>query len=1352
MVFMKIFFKFIFSVVLYTGNICAQQGISNLNVKDGLSNNYVKDIVQDNQGFIWIATETGLNRFNGCNFTTYNSANSGLIDDAINTLLFDPEDNSLWIGTKTVLSVLDCSTLHFDHYPGNDSIVLSNIVHLSLAADSGMWIANHHYGVVHYNKKTKQFTPYDDKNFPGLKNANWCAYDDGKGFLYVGHAQQGLSIVNLADKTVRHFQHEPGNPRSLPGNSVYSICIDHMKNIWIGTNQGLALFNPRKEEFRVFMHEPDNANSLVADHIYDIKEMDDGKLWIASDIGGISIFDLYEITFRDSETVRFTNIAATSEDNNLSSGNIRSLLQDKFGNIWIGNYSSGVDFISHTPSLFQTLLYTLVKANRMRNKPVWGIYADEKQQVWVGGENEIAVFKDNRLKDIIDISAYQNRPYAQVFSIQGNSRGILLLGLYDDSLLEFNTQTRKIRRIDLGTNNIDIITFCEAPEGKIWVGTEYGVYIYENGIATKEEKVTGQLSDRSVYGIIHDSQGKIWIGTYGGGIFVFDKHYHLIQRLSIADGFFSNSVNYLYQDTRGGIWIATRNGIGYIEDTSRPELFEHYGQEHGLKDLFVRSIQEDHSGNIWISTNLGISLWDKGKKVFSNYNHYDGIPAGNFIEGASCLTDDGTIYFGSLNGVCYFNPREILATHQVAPVQIIDCKVFAKHKERENGEFLVPTNNGKINLKYYQNSFRISFAVPDYAQSQQAQYAYMIEGLDNTWISTAGENHVTFRNVAPGNYTFKVKARLKNHEWDDNHIDSVYLSISSPLWLTWYSKLLYLIIVCGIISVLLRSWKRKLKYKSLLEIERMNNQNELELNEERMRFYTNITHELRTPLTLILGPLEDLTRDRNLPAIYANTIQTIHRSALNLLNLINQLLEFRKMETQNRQLIVNQGNIADLVTEIGLRYKELNRNPDLKFNIHIASNRTILYFDTDIISTILDNLLSNAIKYTSKGEITITLNSVNDEKEEYTEIKVSDTGYGIDAEKLPYIFNRYYQVKGKHQASGTGIGLSLVKSLVILHEGILDVESRIGEGTIFTIRLVTANTYPHALQEKKGQISTFEKEDNICNELENETSNVRPALLIVEDNGDIRKYITDAFSNDFEMIEAINGKDGIEKAFNLIPDIIVTDIMMPEMDGIEFCRFIKEDVRTSHIPVILLTAKGSLQDKEEGYESGADSYLTKPFSASLLRSRIRNLLDSRAKLAKQIVRHVHEWKAGTENTPAEFTGISELDNKFLEKFTKIIEDNLDMEKLDVSFLTQQMNMSNSSLYRKVKGLTGLPPNEFIRKIRLRNSLRLLQSGDYNISETAYITGFNSVRYFRECFKDEYGMTPSEYIRRKKPDF
>ena len=1324
-------------------NALGQFAMTNLSVENGLSNNYVKDIVQDNQGFIWVATETGLNRFDGKNFTTYTCSNSELINDAINTLLYDSSDNTLWVGTKDLLTKLDCSTLQMEHFTSKENVTLANIVDLSLAADGGVWIVNHSHGVVHYNKESKEFTSYNNQNISDMMNSNWCALDNGKGELYIGHAQSGLSILNLQTKTIRHFLHETGNPRSLPGNSVYKIYIDRKENIWIGTNQGLALFNPRKEEFRVFKHEPDNPHSLIADHTYDILEMEDGTLWIGSDIGGISILDLFEISFVDSQKVRFTNIHATSQDNDISSGNIRSLLQDKFGNIWIGNYSSGIDFISHSSPHFQTLPYSLVKANKMRNKPVWGIYADNKQQVWAGSENEIAVFKDNRLSGTIDISAYQSRPYAQIFSMYGNQKGMLLLGLYDDGLLEFNTNTRKIRRIDMGMDNIDVITFYEAKDGSIWIGAEYGVYVYQDGEARKEDKITGQLPDRSVYGIVHDDQGKIWIGTYGYGISIFDRDHNLIKALNTNNGFFSNAINYLYQDSKGGIWIASRNGLGYIKDTNRPEQFEYYNLKNSLTDQFVRSIVEDLSGNIWISTNLGISLWNAENRQFSNYNYDDGIPAGNFIEGSSCLTADGTVYFGSLNGVCFFKPQEVTASNQIAPVQIIDCRVFGKQSENDIDEFRVPFKEGNIELKYHQNSFRISFSVPDYSHNQQAEYAYMVEGLDNAWISTAGDNQVTFRNLPSGNYTFKVKARLKNHNWDESHIASVHLSISPPLWFTWYAKLFYFVVLCFIVYVLSRTYKKRLDYKSSLEVERRNTQREQELNEERLRFYTNITHELRTPLTLILGPLEDLTRDKNLPAVYNSTINIIHDSALNLLNLINQLLEFRKTETQNRQLMVSLGDIANLVTEIGLRYKELNCNQELTFRIQIATEQTELYFDADIITTILNNLLSNAVKYTPKGEICVKLSSKNTDGREHTVIEVSDTGYGIDSKSLPHIFDRYYQAKGKHQASGTGIGLALVKSLAILHEGILDVESSVGKGTTFTLSLLTDNTYPQALHKEKQLHENPNIEEPTIEEIE--TNNI-PVLLIVEDNDDIRKYVKNAFGEDFNVTEAVNGKDGVEKAVAFVPDIIVSDIMMPEMDGFEFCRYVKNDVRTSHIPVILLTAKDSLQDKEDGYESGADSYITKPFSANLLRSRIRNLLDSRAKLAKQIAQRAHEWKEETQDESNEFVGISELDQRFLEKLTEVIEENLDMEKLDITFLMEKMNMSNSTFYRKVKGLTGLPPNEHIRKIRLKNSLRLLQSGNYNISETAYMTGFSSPRYFRECFKEEYGKNPSEFLK------
>ena len=653
-------------------------------------------------------------------------------------------------------------------------------------------------------------------------------------------------------------------------------------------------------------------------------------------------------------------------------------------------------------------------------------------------------------------------------------------------------------------------------------------------------------------------------------------------------------------------------------------------------------------------------------------------------------------------------------------------------------------------MTHEQNSFNLTFNVQDYSLANQVEYAYMLKGLENSWYTINEQNSVTFRNIPPGKYEFLVKARLHNQDWSED-TTSLRIHINPPLWLTWWAKLIYILITISIIYTIIHAYKKKIDLESLYTLEKKNHEQEQELNQERLRFYTNITHELRTPLTLILGPLEDMQKDTSLPTRQAQKLSVIHQSALRLLNLINQILEFRKTETQNKKLCVCKSNIAPLVHEIGLKYKELNQKKAIDFQIQIEKEEMLLFFDKEIITIILDNLISNAIKYTEQGKITLSLYPTTRNGVTYTEIKVSDTGYGISAEALPHVFDRYYQESGKHQASGTGIGLALVRNLVELHEGEIRVESIQNEGSTFYISLLTDNIYPNALhgdstkQTEEEMISEAVPEDS--QNTEPETS--KPILLIVEDNEDIQKYIAESFSDSFEVITGSNGEEGKQQALNRIPDIIVSDIMMPVMDGITLCRQLKEDVRTSHIPVILLTAKDSLQDKEEGYEVGADSYLTKPFSASLLRSRINNLLDSRKKLIAQF------QQAGTNHNPNSHLdekrsiiteALSKLDNEFIEKITQLVEDNLSSEKIDITYLSDKMCMSGSTLYRKMKALTGLSTNEYIRKVKMQNAERLLLEGKYNISEIAYKIGMNSTGYFRQCFKDEFGVSPSDYLK------
>lgn len=918
----------------------------------------------------------------------------------------------------------------------------------------------------------------------------------------------------------------------------------------------------------------------------------------------------------------------------------------------------------------------------------------------------------------------------------------LWLGTYKNGILLYTPKDGRITRIgDKGSEFLDICSFSEDINGKIWIGTQTGIYSYFNNQLSYEKELNAQLPDIMVHGIIRDKNGKLWVGTFGKGVCVFDEDDKKLYNFTTDHSFPSNAVNYMMEDSRKRILVATREGIIIFKDVSQPNVFVSFGAKEGLENTQVRAIQEDHDGYIWISTNGGISRLDEKNKRFYNYNYHDGIPMGDFMDGSTCITPDGTLFFGSQNGACYFNPRELSSPREVSPVTITQFFIYNKQTESRDTRLPVPISNRIVELPYNQNTFNISFNVLDYTQSSQVEFSYMLEGLENAWYSTQGDNQVTFRNIPHGNYVFKVKTRFRNQEWNENAAQLTVV-IAPPLWLTWYAKLGYVILFIFALYALLRFYKRKLDLESSLEVERKQSLNKQELNEERLRFYTNITHELRTPLTLILGPLEDLLSDATLSPKHANKISIIHDSATRLLNLINRILEFRKTETQNRKLSVAKGDLGQLVQEVGLRYKELNPNNKVNYHIHIETEDTEIFYDADMITIILDNLMSNAAKYTSEGDITLSLRSVEENQIKYTEISVSDTGHGIDAEALPHIFDRYYQAKSKYQASGSGIGLALVKGLSELHEGILKVESAVDTGTTFTLRLLTENTYPNAIHAQHDmEKKPMDAEETTITDTPTEN---HPIVLVVEDNADIREYIRSSFTDIYEVITAKDGKEGWELAQARIPNIIVSDIMMPVMDGIELCKRIKEDMRTSHIPVILLTAKDSLQDKEEGYASGADSYLTKPFSAKLLHSRINNLLETRKKIASLL--------ALADTQPKQESAVSslnKLDNEFLQKITQIIEENLEMEKMDIAFIADKMCMSHSTLYRKIKGLTDMSANEFIRKVKMRKGVELLMSGQYTISEIAYMIGFSSVAYFRQCFKDEYGMSPSDYVKQKQ---
>lgn len=697
-----------------------------------------------------------------------------------------------------------------------------------------------------------------------------------------------------------------------------------------------------------------------------------------------------------------------------------------------------------------------------------------------------------------------------------------------------------------------------------------------------------------------------------------------------------------------------------------------------------------------------------------------------------------------------FNPVEVLEMMDVPQPVIVDLEVLSNSSSGEDSpKEIQVTGKDKESLGRGYNSFDISFTSRNFATAREVEYAYMLEGVLDRWVMARNGNIATFRDLSPGTYVFKVKCRVRNQEWGSPA--ELNIVVPPPLWWSWWAKMIYIMVLAGVVCALLYLYRKRVTAEAMLKTETEKHLKEQELNDERLRFYTNITHELRTPLTLIVGPLDDLAKSGDIPERERRSLGMVHRNAGRLLDLVNRILEFRKTETQNRRLCVRRGNIAATVYEVALKYKELNRNTKVSVDVTVESGEIQAVYDKEVVTVMLDNLISNSIKYTPQGHVDVDCRV----KDGNIVLTVADTGVGISKDAVDRIFDRYYQERGPHQAAGTGIGLALVKNMVTLHHGTISVSSEEGKGTSFVVTLPIADSYPEALHLEEN-VEHTQEETLPDTDKETVAADRKPLILVVEDNEDIRDYIRQSFTDLYDVRCAENGKEGLERAYEIMPSLIVSDIMMPVMDGVEMMRKLKADVRTSHIPVILLTAKESDSDREEGYASGADSYLIKPFSSTLLQSRINNLLLQRMKLTERFAGRPapvvsSEGESIAEKRERLIKSLSEVDRRFIEKLNKAIIDNIPSENVDVNFLAGTLCMSTSTLYRKVKALTGISPNEYIRKTKMQLAENLLLDGQLTFSEIAFKVGMNSVVYFRQCFKDEFGMTPSEYLNHLRSD-
>lgn len=1312
--------------------------IKKLDFDDGLSSNYVQSIAQDRDGFVWFATEFGLNRFDGTKFHVYKSNpndESSIAANGINKVVVDPKNNKLWIATKNKgLNTYDCVTHKFFRYPAysdnKNSTKAYGITDLCFSKDGNLWIGTHGNGLKKLLIKKDSIVHIRLPKRAHFKDDRiWAITDDFNGKLYIAYLEEGLCIVSLKNNTVKYYTHNVFDPYGLPDNVVSKIFIDSKKRVWVGTRNGLALFLPQEDKFIVFRHDPSNSQSLINNEVTSMMEMKDHTLWIGT-INGISILDLRQDFIKYTQDVAFQHVTASDYVNGLYNGYVKDIYRDVFNNIWIAT-QQGINFISHTPSYFKAIAYSIIKGeeNTLSNRTVKGISYDNKTDLlWLGtGGGGIDLFKQREKVASYNMQNGKSPDNSFLASLV-DSNGDVWFGSMQHGLIRLNKSADKFEKVILSPeanqNLYEQIQCLFEDKGKnLWIGTYNGIFrlnLTTKHISFFDGKTIG-LPNNLFRSISQDSKGNLWIGTLWGGFVVVTPNFKLIRKIERI-----KCTNHIYCDTRGRMWVAANNGV-FVFPIPGNYNYITITQPNGDSFENAQAIVEGKKDEIWISSIGGIYRYTWIGKKIEVYDRTNESALGTFTSGCMTKSKNGMIYFGSQKGVVYFDSNKDPYNTNVPSVVITGFSIYDTKEIQTNNEINLPVSS-EIKLKYNQNTFTIDFNVMDYSLKDQLEYAYSLEGIDDLWYQTKGQKQVTFRDMSPGKYIFKVKCRLKNKSWSE-HITTMVITIDPPFWLSWWAKLFYLIVMAATVIWVIRFYRNRLHTETLLYLEKESRRRENDINNERLTFYTNIAHEIRTHLTLILGPLEDLFKSNKVPASISDDLFLIQRSSNRLASLVSQIMEFRKSETNNRQLTVRKDNLRILVQEIGYKYKELNQNKNLMINIIAEAENVELLFDQEIVTIVLDNLISNAIKYTEAGSVKIILRKRIVSGQEIAEIQVTDTGIGIAAEELENIFERYYQIRRDLKIQGTGIGLALVKKLVSLHEGEIEVQSRVGEGASFFFRLDMAKTYPDAIHlENSSQLMPEKQQDDAL-----------PTILIVDDNIEIRDYIVRSFVQTCRILTAENGQKAMDLAFESIPDVVISDVMMPVMDGIQLCKSLKEDIRTSHIPVILLTAKDSDLDKMEGYNTGADSYITKPFSAGLLQSRVSNILNSRKKIMEY-------FKSNTYKNSISSASISQMDKEFLDKIVQVIEKNIDAADLNISFISEQMNMSYSAFYRKVKAVTGMNTNEFIKKVKMNYAAQLLLTRKFTISEVAFQIGYNSIQYFRDSFKAEYGVLPSEYLK------
>lgn len=1386
----KIFFLL---VIVVSTHFPQNEIFKSYTVEDGLSSSDINCLIQDKSGFIWVGTDNGLNRYDGVEFKVFKNKqkNQNSISDNSVWYLFEDRNGNIWIGTKGgILNKYSPASEKFEHIKLSTNKLSENSITAILEDKDGLiWIGTYSQGLFRYEPATGNIInwKYDPVNKNGLSN-NYVTslLQDVDGFIWIS-TYNGLNKLNPAklNEGFYLFFANESDKSSLCNNLVWRINQSAVnKNLlWIGTANGLCSFDITKQKFSRLSIQA-KYSSQFSNSFASISEQNvDGKniLWAAS-YGGLFRIDL-------SNNISQQFVSDKKNLNGLLGNQIDQLLIDDSGVLWIGtdkglNYHSlkaqkfnNIFSISNSSTLYQELLSSDVKAIAGGNDEDFFI---------ASSEGLFSLNLKNKNPELKKFDALNN---LNLWSVENGENNDLWIGTYGNGLIHFSLSNSKIEfiKIESPTFKTSAFNYIKSlhlsKNGFLWIGfwggglaslnTKSGTY----NIWIKDDNLKRSLSFNDVWALHEDNFGRLWIGTNGGGLNLFipknggefinwkaneENSNSLINNsiLSISEIKSENNFETI-------LLLGTENGLSEVtiknknDDIYNPNLiFNNYFNFDVLSEKVISGILKDDSGYLWLSGNNGLMRINPKDKTTISFGSSDGLGSNIFNAGAYYKSQKGLMFFGSSKGPVIFNPSEISSSDYKPKIIFTNFQLLGQSLEPGNASPLKTsiTFSKKINLSYDQNVITIKFSSTDYNTSEQTQFLYRLDGFDNDWVTAGVNRSATYTNLNPGSYTFRVKTANSDGQWSE-HEASLNINIAPPIWKTFWAYLFYILIILLGLFVIRKFEMSRTRLRNELRVKDLEAKKIREIEIMKSRFFANLSHEFRTPLMLIKGPVEQLLSDRNVNQ--KEQVKLIQRNSEHLQHLIDQLLELSQLEAASILLKAKKENLVSILRGITNSFTALAENKNISLKFQSVKNEIFAWIDLDKIEKILNNILSNAFKFTpDNGAINVEIVNTTINNIDFTTVSIKDSGIGIPEDKIDKIFDRFYQVddSSKRAYSGSGIGLSLVKELVDLHEWKIYVHSELGKGTEFILQIPLDENYLSDYQkvldinkttEVKSlkllepnsvelQDATVDKKNKIeYHAAKNLEHTKKDTILIVEDSEDVRIYLKDILQNDYSIILSDNGEKGLSDAIEKLPDLIISDVMMPIMDGIEFCKNIKSNWQTSHIPVILLTAKASSESKVEGLETGADDYITKPFSFRELTVRIKNLLTQRRQLLEKFGKDV--------NFKPENITPNKADQEFLQNAIGIVEKSISNYDFDSDEFAKQIFLSRSQLHRKIQSISGQSTGEFIRTIRLKKAAGLILEKKLSVTQIALEVGFNSPSHFTKAFKQMFECLPSEFI-------